>query len=518
MLKNDKKNLLKISNFEEDIKKKREGIIHDTRKLNREESIMKKRKEKIELIEKNSLVYSVVNRLSELKEKLISKNPIKKLEATVEIRKMVSIENDPPIEEILNSGVLPIFVSFLKDHTEVQLQFEAAWIITNIASGSSEQTLVLIQNEVVEILINLLESKNDNVKEQSIWALGNIAGDSLECQNLVLKKGILNPLLEQIKTSNRISFLRNCVWTLSNLCRNKPGPDLNETKLILSVLTKLIFSEDNEILTDLCWTLSYLSDDSPERIQILISSGIVKRLTELLMHRDLSIQTSSLRAIGNIVTGNDTQTQVIINCSAIPCLLTLLNSPKKAIKKECCWTISNITAGNPSQIQAVIDGNIIPSLINILKNSELEIRKEAAWAISNATSGGTPNQIDYLVKKGCIQPMIQLMDCLDFRVVRVILEGLENILEIGNQKVDKDFVNEYARHIEQVGGLEKLEELQQHSNNQIYEYAVKLLEKFFGAEEESEESLEISESALKIEKCPLKKEQIPDCFFGFSKK
>jgi len=512
---NDRKNLLKITNFEEDIKKKREEIIHEARKYNREESIMKRRKEKIDLIEKNLSHFPVTNKLLKLKDQLESGETGKKLEATIEIRKLISIENDPPIEEIIHSGALPILIDFLKNSTESQLQFEAAWIITNIASGTSEQTLVLINYGVVKILIDLLETQNENVKEQSIWALGNIAGDSVNCRNLVLEAGILSPLLKQIKNNCRISFLRNCVWTLSNLCRNKPGPNLKDTNSILFVLAKLIFSDDTEILTDVCWTLSYLSDGSPERIQALVDSGIIKRLIELLMHKDLSIQTPSLRAIGNIVTGNDKQTQVIINCSAIPCLLTLLNSPKKAIKRECCWTISNITAGNPSQIQAVIDGNLVPTLIHILKTSELEVKKEAAWAISNATSGGTPGQIDYFVKKGCIEPLIQLLDCLDTRVVKVILEGVENILQIGNQKVDKDLVNEYARHIEQAGGLEKLEDLQQHSNNEIYEQAVKLLEKFFGAEEES---VEISEQTNEVNNSSLEKSQIPECFFGFSKK
>eukprot|EP00286_Rhodomonas_abbreviata_P005228 CAMPEP_0181330344 /NCGR_PEP_ID=MMETSP1101-20121128/23845_1 /TAXON_ID=46948 /ORGANISM="Rhodomonas abbreviata, Strain Caron Lab Isolate" /LENGTH=360 /DNA_ID=CAMNT_0023439585 /DNA_START=305 /DNA_END=1384 /DNA_ORIENTATION=+ len=353
--------------------------------------------------------------------------------------------------------------------------------------------MAVVNHGVIEIFVDLLENSSPDVKEQAIWALGNIAGDSVKCRNLVLDSGVINPLLKQIQNNDRISFLRNSVWTLSNLCRHKPGPTLSDTKDILSVLSKLIFSEDIEVLTDVCWTLSYISDGSATRIQALIESGISKRLTELLMHKNFSIQTPALRTVGNIVTGNDLQTQVVINCSVVPCLLVLLNSPKKAIKREACWTISNITAGNPSQIQAVIDGNVIPTLVNILGNSELEVRKESAWAISNATSGGTPSQIDFLVKQGCIFPMIQLLDCIDTRVVRVILEGIENILEVGAQKTDKDSINQYAKHVEQAGGLEKLENLQHHSNNEIYDFSVKLLENFFGAEEES---LEVSDCAV----------------------
>ncbi len=51
----------------------------------------------------------------------------------------------------------------------------------------------------------------------------------------------------------------------------------------LPVLAKLIYATDEEILTDACWALSYMSDGANEKIQAVIESGVCLRLVELLM-------------------------------------------------------------------------------------------------------------------------------------------------------------------------------------------------------------------------------------------
>jgi importin subunit alpha-6/7 len=182
------------------------------------------------------------------------------------------------------------------------------------------------------------------------------------------------------------------------------------------------------------------------------------------------------------------QTQYVINSGALNCLLGLLNSSKKSIRKEACWTISNITAGNKDQISAVIEANIIPPLIMVLTNADFDVKKEAAWAISNATSGGSPQQIKYLVAQGCIEPLCNLLSVHDNRIVSVALEGLENILRVGEKEKEtaQSDQNEFARLVEAAGGLDRIEALQQHTNQEVYEKAVRLLEVFFAADEEED--------------------------------
>lgn len=429
--------------------------------------------------------------IMECKKNVFSDDPTLQLKATQQFRRILSIERCPPIQQVIEAGVVPMFVNFLKRNDHPGLQFEAAWALTNIASGTSDHTRVVIEAGAVPIFVQLLMSPNEDVREQAAWALGNVAGDSVQCRDLVLSLGTLNALLhvsESFGESSRLSTVRNATWTLSNLCRGKPAPAFELVKPALPLLSRLIFSNDMEIVTDACWALSYISDGPNDRIQAVLNAGVAPRLVELLTSPTPSVQTPALRTVGNIVTGDDTQTQFIINLNAIPALLWLLDHQKKNIRKEACWTISNITAGTSDQIQAVINAGVIPKLIEILKTSEFDIQKEAAWGISNATSGGTPDQIIYIVQQGALEPLCHLLSVSDSKIVTVALEGIENILKVG-QLTAVNGSNQMAVLLANINGIPLIEELQNHENHNVYQRAIKIIENYFQGEEVEDDAI-----------------------------
>ncbi|XP_076165935.1 karyopherin alpha3 [Ptiloglossa arizonensis] len=465
---------------QEEMRRRRNEVTVELRKNKRDETLQKRRNVPItDLTDEDDADkhLSQIN-LVELVMNADSSDPVVQLEAVQSARKLLSSDRNPPIDPLIDSGILPILVRCLEQHNSPPLQFEAAWALTNIASGTSPQTQAVVQAGAVPHFLNLLLSSQQNVCEQAVWALGNIIGDGPKSRDYIIGLGVVAPLLTFIKPDIPISFLRNVTWVIVNLCRNKdPPPPVPAIKDILPALNVLIHHTDVNILVDTVWALSYLTDGGNEQIQMVIDSGVVPRLIPLLSHKEVKVQTAALRAIGNIVTGTDEQTQTVLNSDALAHFPNLLTHQKEKICKEAVWFLSNVTAGNQLQVQAVMDAGLLPLIIRNLAKGEFQTQKEAAWAISNLTISGNREQVVHLIREGVIGPFCDLLSCKDTQVVQVVLDGIHNMLKLAGPQVEQ-----LANMIEECSGLDKIEALQNHENVDIYKLAYDIIEQYFSEE------------------------------------
>ncbi|KAI9590476.1 importin subunit alpha-like [Glossina fuscipes] len=423
-----------------------------------------------------------------------SVDPARQYAGLLAARKLLSDERHPPIDLMIDNGIVPICVQFLQNVRYPHIQFEAAWALTNIASGTSEQTGCVIASNAVPHFVKLLQSEYIYVAEQAVWALGNIAGDGPTARDFIIEHnaidGILR-LLDRNSTLASLSLERNLVWLMSNLCRNKsPLPPFKEIKRLLPALSKLLWGFDAQVITDTCWALSYLSDDNESKIQAVIDADTVPRLVSLLDTDHPNVIVPALRTIGNIVTGTDQQTDIIIAAGGLQRLKKLLKYSNHNIVKESAWTVSNIMAGSAKQIQDVIDADIFVELCDVLQNGDFKSQKEAAYAVSNMTTSGTYEQLVHIIEKyQILKPFCDLLEAKDPRTIIVVLTGLMQIFAMTDVQNAVGDTERLCVMIEETGGLDKLENLQRHENEEIYKKAYFLLDTYFSENEKAEVKL-----------------------------
>lgn len=381
-----------------------------------------------------------LEQLPTLKEMIMCWSEAVQLSAVRELRKLLSIELNPPIERVIQVGVVPRLVELCKTSQNPEIQCEAAWALTNVASGSSQQTQCAVESGAGAAFVQLLSSPDDSVKEQAVWGLGNIAGDAPNYRDLVNSLGALAPLLAILQDEQtKVAMRRTATWALSNLFRGKPAPQWEIMKDALPVLVQLLSAADEEILSDACWTLSYILDDGPElQIQAVIDSGACTRLVELLGNAYPGVQTAALRVTGNIVTGSNQHTQALLECNVLAAYSVLLSHPKRAIRRDTCWSLSNILAESEQQIQAVIDQQLVPPLVAMLNREDHDqaVQKEVVWALCNLCDGGSDKQVKYVVDEcGIVDALMGLLaDVTPSNASGLILTTLQKLLEHGDRR------------------------------------------------------------------------------------
>ena len=415
-------------------------------------------------------------------------------EACIAIRKILSIDRNPPIAQVLNAGILPRLRELLTDASRPATQLEACWCLTNIASGSPEQTQSVVDSGAVPIFVQLMSSPDASLKEQAVWALANIAGDRSEYRDGCISVGSvegLSLIVEESLRSKSTQMTRLGAWGLSNLCRGRPSPDFAKLSPCLASLGRAItLSNDSEVLADTAWAVSYLTDTSDsDQISTVLVHVDLTRLVSLLAHPSTAVHTPVLRVVGNLVSGQSEVTHQVVRAGALNQLKSLIVSNKKSVRKEALWALSNVCAD--SQSQSVIDSGAMQRICDLLRDgrNDGDIRKEAAWTVCNASTVGNRQQVRSLVTDSRFRFFEILTNYLesshDTKSIKTTLEAIHAILAHGD---DDDLLNPYTAILEECGGLSVIEDLQQDESEDVYHAAVGILERFYNCDEEENQA------------------------------
>uniref|UniRef100_A0A0N5A4Z6 Importin subunit alpha n=1 Tax=Parastrongyloides trichosuri TaxID=131310 RepID=A0A0N5A4Z6_PARTI len=483
----------------EDLRRRRAECSVELRKQKRENDLMKRRMvAEAELQDDNLEITNttVEVKVDESKKmtpteavNILSNNPtLEQMRTTFEgIRRLLSRSKNPPVDEVIRAGLLGALVEGLKvnDHT---VQFECAWALTNIVSGTSEQTIAGVQAGCCPLLLDLCKGNDITLAEQALWAIANIVGDSHELRDYTIGLGVID-VLEYMNSRSgdyKEETIRTMAWTLSNLCRHKqPHPPMDVMRKIFPLVLSMMKYNDKTVVRDACWALSYMTDGPDEQIMIAATQECIDLLVKMISSKDEGRVAPALRVFGNFATGNDKLTQIVVDCGILKNVIgNLISNEKSVIVKECAWLISNVLAGNHNQIQAVIDAGLILPILSIFKRGDFKSIYESSWAVSNLVQGGTHKQVLELWRVGGLEILCQTLKASQQNDVQVnLLESIYGVLNTASE-YNQEALTAMKEQIEECGGLDSIEILQQNESEKVYQQAYRIITDFFNDEEE----------------------------------
>eukprot|EP01060_Flectonema_neradi_P025550 TRINITY_DN3435_c2_g1_i1.p1 TRINITY_DN3435_c2_g1~~TRINITY_DN3435_c2_g1_i1.p1 ORF type:complete len:527 (+),score=115.22 TRINITY_DN3435_c2_g1_i1:51-1631(+) len=409
-------------------------------------------------------------------------DPERRQLCTTLIRKLLSKANEPPIKQVIETGVVEDFTRFLSAFEFPKLQLEAAWAICNIASGTEDETNYIIQLNTVPQFMQLLTTANEDLLDQCLWALGNIAGEPSGKMQM-LELDALKIIQQIVHNNPSETILRNATWCMSNLVRKEKDAELaNKTlPLIMPVLPtfrELLTAKDKQVVCDACWALSYVSDGNNNRIQLVMQlPEIVPTLMRIVAMHDSQLCSPALRTLGNFATGTDEQTQQVINAGLLHTLKKILSSPntKEGVVNECCWTISNILLGTDEQRACVFKSELHVDIISYLQHSKLKIKKECVHGIANIAEHGTQEEKKIILEYQCMKGLhfvLQSLKDTSSSLAATILRAMETLLTeapgideilIGMQQAPLDVLKDFRED----GGFVTIESFLESRNEDI---------------------------------------------------
>ncbi|KAG8948418.1 hypothetical protein FRC04_009788 [Tulasnella sp. 424] len=361
-----------------------------------------------------------------------------RLIATIKTRRILEkLPLNVCIQPIVNSGLAPSFVEMLSSG-DTKLRIEAAWILANIASGTSEPTSTVVDAGAIPKLVAMFPTDDSEVQENALWALGNIGRDSVGFRDTVIKAGGVKPALDVLDApQNYTEKVRNmAAWALNSYLYPWRGAKLglDVTGPMIPILAKFLRGPE-----DVGWDTTSLAVQALDRIcytdlaaQLTIATGILPRVVELCTTGDSVLQEKAIHCVGKFTAGNEACTDAAIEAGFLEALKASIRHPLAIIRKTACLAASDVAIGTLTQVHALLNAGLLPILVAVVRDKQEapEPRKEATWTLANLviTALAHPELVDPIIEGGCVEALSDAMAAQDVKTQSLAVESLQKLL------------------------------------------------------------------------------------------
>ncbi|OMJ75273.1 hypothetical protein SteCoe_25632 [Stentor coeruleus] len=358
-----------------------------------------------------------------------------------------SCMSNAPFLKMVSSGIIYYLQAYTNKDVPIELLKESTWIICNLTSGPSIITSKLIENGYLKKMIDLIELNNDDIVENTIIFIGNVAGESIEnC------KAVLNSLFFQKieyffsnKVKISVKMIENLLHTFNIICAKNLLISGTIATVIFNFLSKIKGIIDIECL-HASWLkiLSRLADSNENYRQMIIEKDLLKNIFNYLFFNSVEIQCSAIKILGTMMFSNNYFIDLLIVYNILDNFLHLIASPCQDIRKEAYWALSNMTAGKTSHVNTFVWHPICKSGFKGLIDIDINTKIEASWLYSNIGRKGCSENVILLVENNILEYLAEALKEKNEYFIRNIVEIIKHIFISAANLAKKEIFIEFV--------------------------------------------------------------------------
>ncbi|XP_010543379.1 PREDICTED: importin subunit alpha-9 [Tarenaya hassleriana] len=348
---------------------------------------------------------------------------------------------------------LPLLIAHLGEKSSVPVAEQCAWALGNVAGEGEELRNVLLSQGALPPLARMILPNKGSTVRTAAWALSNLikGPEAKAATELVKVDGVLDAILRHLKKADEeiateIAWVVVYLSALSNVATSM----LLKRDILQLLIERLATSSSLQLLIPVLRSLgNFVAGDSQTTSAIIVpaqetTDNIIGVLVKCLKSEHRVLKKEAAWVLSNIAAGSIEHKKMIHSSEATPLLLRLLSTAPFDVRKEAAYALGNLCVGpaegntKPTLLQehlvSLVRGGCLTGYIDLVRSADIEAARLGLQFIELVLRG---------IPNGEGPKLVEREDGID-AMERFQFHENEELRVMANSLVDRYFGEDYG--------------------------------------------------------------------------
>lgn len=183
-----------------------------------------------------------------------------------------------PVPELNHIAPAIPILALTVQHPDIEIASDSLWAFSYICDEPQDRVQLVIGSGVVPLIINILDSPNENFLLPALYIVGNICSGTEVQTQVVIDAGCLRSLVLHLNPQRPRSVRKETLWLLSNICAGSTTQIQAVIEIgLLPAIVSTISAPEAEVKKEALWTCAVLtSNGTYQQIMSLVEAGALE--------------------------------------------------------------------------------------------------------------------------------------------------------------------------------------------------------------------------------------------------